>query len=160
MILPKESQESIEESSAGDPQEELSTIKCESCNYSCLLKEDLQQYVVSVHEGKKLFKCDSCKYSFILKDDLQQHITTVYEGLIAGMSKSTTTTIKPKSSKTCKSTWNGTKCLARDCLNVHIAPCHDRESLALDDGLPLHCKKNSRHDLASISCFLQSRILI
>ena len=55
-------------------------FKCESCDYKCLLKENLQQHVASVYEGKKPFKCKCCDYSCCLEDDLLQHVASVHEG--------------------------------------------------------------------------------
>ena len=81
-------------------------------------KHDLKKHFAAVHEGKKPSKCESCDH-----------------GLTAGTSKSPSVSMKPK---ICKSTWHGTKCLVKNCANVHIAPCQDRECLALDGGLPLY----------------------
>ena len=139
MNPPKGSNEesSIEESSTSGSLVEASTLKCESCDYSCLLeddlqqhlasvhegkkplkcefsdysclfKDDLQQYVASVHEGKKPFKCESYDYTRLLKDKIQQHIASIHERITAGALKSSSTSLNPKSTKICKSTWNGT----------------------------------------------------
>ena len=147
MIPPKESQElpqesSTKESSVEDSKEESTTIKCESCEYSCLQKDSLEQHIVSVHEGKMPFKCQSCEYSCILSDSLEQHIASVHEDSTAGSSNSKSATIKSKTNKICKSTWKGTKCQVKICSNIHIAPCQDRECQALDGGLPLYKTRN------------------
>ena len=55
-------------------------LKCEFCDYSCLLLNILQQHVALVHEGRNPFKCKNCDYSCLLRDSLKQHVTSVHEG--------------------------------------------------------------------------------
>ena len=103
-------------------------FKCESCDYTCGVENDMYQHVTSVHEGKKPLKCQSCDYTCDLTSGMQQHVASVHEG--------------KKTGKICKSTWLGIECQIISCVNVHIKPCSDRECLALDGGLPLYKARN------------------
>ena len=146
MIPPKNSKNLPEESSTEELESEESAtasvhdgkkpFKCESCDNSFHLKENLQEHVTTVHEGKMPFKCDLCDYDCLSKEAMQQHIVSVHE------ESSGSTSTKQKSNKICKSTWRGTKCQIKNCNHVHIAPCNDRECLALDVGLPLYKTRN------------------
>lgn len=40
----------------------------------------MQIHVAIVHEGKNPFKCENCDYSCLLKDNMQQHVTSVHKG--------------------------------------------------------------------------------
>ena len=55
-------------------------FKCESCDYHCYLKGELQKHVATVHEGKKPFNCESCDDSLNLKGNLSQDIASVHKG--------------------------------------------------------------------------------
>ena len=43
-------------------------------NPFCSEKSDMNRHVSSVHEGKKPFKCDICDYTCSLKQQMKTHV--------------------------------------------------------------------------------------
>ena len=54
--------------------------KCEVCNKSFILKNDIAKHFASVHGGKKPFKCEVWDKSFIANNDLNKHFASVHKG--------------------------------------------------------------------------------
>ena len=54
--------------------------KCEYCDQSCLLLNDLQHHVATIHKCKTPFKCENCEFSCPLMDSLLNYIASVHGG--------------------------------------------------------------------------------
>ena len=55
-------------------------FKCESCDYSSSLKDNMKKHIESIHKRNKPFQCEFCKQNFEGKGDMKQHITSIHVG--------------------------------------------------------------------------------
>ena len=56
------------------------SFKCDTYDYSCSQKGNMNTHVALVHEGKKPFKRDICDYSSFQKIRMNTHVASVHEG--------------------------------------------------------------------------------
>jgi Fe2+ or Zn2+ uptake regulation protein len=64
------------------------TFTCETCNKVFDSRQELREYSINEHEGKKgisaqeelTFSCEICNTKFTSREDLKQHSITQHEG--------------------------------------------------------------------------------